>query len=434
MTGAFRRNVKWQLAGSAGQAVLSAIYLIFTGRELGTTSFGVFSIVMGFVYVANLIVEPRMQDVAARQFWDFGAADQPPGGHAQHFIDLFVVESLGKLVPAAALVVLSAWLAERAHLPPGSAGLIVVAALGTYLSRIGFGLSLGFLRVLGRSDLNALCATLELIVRLALTFALALAFQLTALGCIVALSLSGILGNALQLALAVWQLKGSSGELRSWKPGEARARLRGIRRLLLSNLAISTSDLMNKDLDVTLIAPLMPAAQVGIYKMAKNVVLLTWRAVDPFTLALMPELNRLVALGDLASVRRLLVRSSAGLFALALVLSAVSFGLLVLLGGVVLGPSYEFVPSLMPLMMVGVVGSAGLVWGHPLAVAFNRPHIALLGSLIGSGFGFLAFLLLTPRYGTYGAASAWALTFLLNFTATAGMSYRLLRARTGAAA
>lgn len=33
--GAFRRNVKWQLVGSASQAVLSGLLLLLMGRELG---------------------------------------------------------------------------------------------------------------------------------------------------------------------------------------------------------------------------------------------------------------------------------------------------------------------------------------------------------------------------------------------------------------
>jgi hypothetical protein len=70
--GAFRRNFRWQLVGSASQAVLSGLLLLLMGRELGTSSgFGVFSIVMGSVCVANLLFEPRIQDVAAEQFSNF---------------------------------------------------------------------------------------------------------------------------------------------------------------------------------------------------------------------------------------------------------------------------------------------------------------------------------------------------------------------------
>jgi hypothetical protein len=66
--GAFRRNVKWQLVGSASQAVLSGLLLFLMGRELETSGLGVFLIVMGYVYVANLLFGPRIQGVAAKQF------------------------------------------------------------------------------------------------------------------------------------------------------------------------------------------------------------------------------------------------------------------------------------------------------------------------------------------------------------------------------
>ena len=432
LPGAFRRNVKWQFAGSVSQLLLSGLVLLVTGRELGTDGFGVFSIVMGFVYVANLLFEPRMQDVAARQFWDFtrGGADRP--GHAPYFVDLLAVEVLGKLLPCIGLVVLAPWLANHANLAPEAAGLIRIAAVGTYLSRLGYGLSLGLLRVLGRTDVFAYCATGELALRLVLTLALVGLSRFTVAGCIVIVALSGTVSNLVQAAIAARRLDGLGRAVREWKLADSLNRLRENRRLLLSNLGLSVSDLMNKDLDVTLIAPMMPADQVGIYKMAKNITLLTWRAIDPFYLALMPEMSRLVSLGDHAAVRRLVSRSSLGLFALAIGLSLASYLLLLLFGGQVLGASFTAVPGLMPWMLVGIVVSAPLVWGHPLAVALDRADVAFTGSLVGSAVGLAAFLILTPAHGLRGAGAAWTLTFLLTFTFTAGVSQSLFRNRMAA--
>jgi len=426
-SGTFRRNVKWQFVGSASQALLSGLLLLLMGRELGARGFGVFSIVMGFVYVANLLLEPRIQDVAAKLFWDLNRDDATRSHHSQCFIDLFVIEALGKLLPCIALVLLAPLLADVGNLYSGANLLIMIAAIGTYLSKLGYGLSVGLLRVLGRSDLYAYCATSELVLRLLLTLALIWFAELTILGCVVVLCISGIVSNTVQWLLVVKQFEGIGASLREWKPAAAIGRLRENRRLLLSNLGLSASDLMNKDLDITLIAPLMSPDQVGMYKMAKNITLLSWRAIDPFYLALMPEVNRLVAMSNFAGVKRLLTKSSIGLLGLAVGLSLVTYVLLVLFGDVVLGVAYSKVPKLMPWMLVGIVASAPLVWGHPLAVALNRADIAFTGSLLGSVIGFFAFLLLTPAYGTYGAGVAWTLTFLLNFTFTAVVSLRLLQ-------
>jgi O-antigen/teichoic acid export membrane protein len=96
----------------------------------------------------------------------------------------------------------------------------------------------------------------------------------------------------------------------------------------------------------------------------------------------------------------------------------------------VLGAGFSSIPKLMVWMLVGVVFSAPLVWGHPLAVALNRADIALVGSLFGSMIGLLGLLVLTPIYGVFGAGVAWAITFVLNFTFTAAVTYHLLGKRT----
>jgi O-antigen/teichoic acid export membrane protein len=424
----FRRNVRWQLIGSVSQALLSGLLLMLMGRKLGTEGFGIFSIVMGFVYVANLLFEPRIQDVAAKQFWDFNR-DDSSGRHNSHFVDLFAVEAVGKLLPCIALTLLASLLASVGNLPPGASVLIVIAAVGVYLSKLGNGLSVGLLRVLGRSDLYAYCATGELSLRLLLTLALVVFSDLTVLGCVVVLCISGIVSNFIQLALTAKHFEGIGAALQDWTLAVALKRLRENRRLLLSNMGLSASDLMNKDLDITLLSPLLAYDQIGIYKMAKNITLLTWRAVDPVYLALMPEMSRLVAIGNFAGVKRLLVKTSICLLVGAAGLSLVSYLLLVFFGDSVLGAGFSSIPELIPLMLIGIVFSAPLVWGHPLAVALNRADAALAGSFFGSVIGLIAFLVFPPIYGLYGAAGAWTLTFIINFTFTSAVTYHLLRMR-----
>src|SRR5438034_8496864 len=94
---AFRRNVRWQLVGTASQVLLSALVLLLIGRQLGANGFGEFSIIMGFVTVANLLMEPRMQDVASRQFWNLDRDDAGLNDHRNSFVDLFTFEALCKL-------------------------------------------------------------------------------------------------------------------------------------------------------------------------------------------------------------------------------------------------------------------------------------------------------------------------------------------------
>jgi O-antigen/teichoic acid export membrane protein len=192
---------------------------------------------------------------------------------------------------------------------------------------------------------------------------------------------------------------------------------------------MSALDLMNKDLDVTMLSPLLPAAQIGLYKMAKNIALLAWRAVDPFYLALMPELSRRVQMKDYVGTQALLRRSSAALGALAGCLSISAYLTLAYFGETLFGSEFAGMQHVISWMLVGVVISAPLVWGHPLAVALNRADLALTGSLLGLVVGLCVFVLLVPYVGIHGAAIAWTLSFLPVFLFTATAAYRLFRRR-----
>lgn len=422
----FRRNVTWQIYGSVGQAILGGILLLIIGKTLAASRFGEFSIIMGYVYVVNLIFEPRIQDVAARMFAHFESKEDILIKSRHYLVDLFLLESAIKILPCCTLIVFSPLFVKYGNLSDGSATIITVAAIGTYFSKVGYGLSIGLLRVLGRSDLIALCINVDLLIRLFLSLMLVLFWHLSVFLCVVVLCISGVITIATQWNFLNKIFGMSVIALHGWKVEGITKRLCQNRRLLLSNIGLSIADLMNKDLDVTLISPIIYSDAVGVYKMAKNIVMLTWRAIDPFYLSLMPEINRLVLTNQFDKLKKLLIKSSFGLAVLAVVISFITWGLTVEFGEAVLGPTYKPVEGLMGLMFAGVVLSAPLVWAHPLTVALNRSEMALIGSLVSSIAGILTFMLLTPAYGVDGAAISWAMTFLASFMLTAILASNIL--------
>jgi O-antigen/teichoic acid export membrane protein len=425
----FRSNVKWQVASSAGQAALSGAVLLILGRYLSAGGFGTYSVIMGFVVVANLALEPRMQDVVAKKFWDFGQEADSRQRYREDFVDFLLFEATCKLLPCVALVLLAVPITRLADIPSNTATLIVVAAVGNYTSRFAFGLSTGLLRVLGRSDLFAFCLNGETILRLALLGTLALTGHLTVASAIIVFVVTGTLANVVQLSLAMRYVPRIVDTLKSWRARPALARLSSQRRLLLSNIGLSGSDLMNKDLDVTMLSPLVPTEQIGVYKMAKNIAQLAWRAIDPFTLSLMPELNRRISMNDFQGTRALLRLTALGLAALATGLAIACYAGLALFGTAVFGREFSGMTSLIPWMLLGIIIGAPLVWGHPLAVALNRADLAFMGNLLSLAVGLASFVVLVALVGITGAAIAWALTFLPFFVFTSIAAIRLLRQR-----
>ena len=144
--------------------------------------------------------------------------------------------------------------------------------------------------------------------------------------------------------------------------------------------------------------------------------------VIPGLTTIMPEVQKLWSRGEDAALRAFLKKTSLRLFALSVALVCVGGAGVFLFLERVLGAGYAELPPLIWLMSGWVIVCGPLVWGHPLAVAINRPELAVFGSLLGSALGLTAFFLLTPTLGLVGAALAWVLTLLVNFGAIAGLA------------
>lgn len=424
------RNVRWQLVANGAQALLGGVYLIVLGRYLGASAFGVFSVVMALTTVAGQTLELRLQDVVARDFCDLDdAAAQRRDDEGLRLVDLLLLEVFARLLPCLALLAVAPWLAQFSRLPADASSLLILAVAGFVLSKSCWGVTTGLLRVMGRTDLIALCLSADWGSRLLLTLAAAWLGQLSILA---ALALAMVVGgtcNLLQLVLACREFQRRVAPIpwMQWRPSEARARLRSQRRLILSNLGVSVSDLMAKDLDMVLISAVLSTDKVGVYKMAKSLVQALWKAVEPFYLAMMPEVQRLWQRGDHAGLRQLLRKSSLRLLALAAGLTVVGVGVVAAFGQIALGPAYAGLHVPMLVMCLWMLVCAPLLWAFPLSIAIGYPELNVVASVLGSVVGLAAFTGLTPSLGLEGAAAAWSLTLATTFAFTAVVAIRRAR-------
>jgi O-antigen/teichoic acid export membrane protein len=426
----FARNIRWQLVANASQAVLGGACLIVIGRLLGPTEFGVFSALMALMSVIGLLLEMRLQEVVARDFCNIG--DTPvSSARALLLVDLFLLEVISRVLPALALVLFSDLLVRSINLGSDVASLVVFLAVGFVLSKSGSSVSSGLLRVLGRTDLIAGCVAADLGLRLTVTIIVALAWHLdVALALLIALVVSALCNGAqVWLACREYSIRIAPISWINWRIVGALTRLGSTRRLIVSNVVVSGSDLMAKDLDVVIISTVLSSDKVGLYKMAKSFVQVLWRAIDPFYITIMPEVQKLWQSGETTSLALLLRKTSVRLLLLSATLVMVGNIGMFLYGDMLLGANYSGVSGLMMLMSIWLVICAPLIWGIPLAIAVNRPELSVGGSVIGMLAGLTAFVMLTPAHGLAGAAVAWNVTLISGFVFTAGASLWIARSR-----
>ncbi len=396
------------------------------GRLLGPSDFGIFTVVISLVAVCGLLFEMRLQEVVARDFCHLDDAEAVQIPSSLHLYDLFILESFSRIVPAVglSLILLSDFAGSYLNLKSESSGLIILAVIGFVLSKAGSGVSSGLLRVLGCTNLVARCTLLDSGGRLIVTLIYALVWKVDVTLALWIALIFGTLSNGLQVifSLRLFRARVPLVNFTNWTFAGALVRLRSAQRLIFSNLGISGGDLMAKDLDVVLISGLFSTEKVGIYKMAKSLVGIFWRAIDPFYIAIMPEVQKLWQRGELRNLKELLLKTTTRLLLLSVLLVLIGNLIIDSMAVKLLGIGYAEVPMLTLVMSAWVVVCAPLIWGLPLAVAINRPEISVGGSAIGTVAGLIAFSSLTPTFGLTGAAFAWNVTLISGFVFTSGVA------------
>jgi O-antigen/teichoic acid export membrane protein len=429
----FAKNLRWQFVANGAQALLGGIYLIFLGRTLGAANFGIFSVITAVVTVAGALLELRIQDVVARSLGAEVSWEGKSSKYRNKLLDLFALEFVSRLIPAGVVMLLAVWLQNLSKLPAGASESIMIAALGFFLSKTGNGVSTGLLRVLGRTDLLALCSTSDWALRLVFTWLLSLSLLFSINTVLwIAVAASAIC-NFAQVGLAVHEFhkQAKSTSEPTWFANGFGVRMRSELRLLMANWGLSVSDLMAKDLDITLISATLPHETIGLYKMAKSLVQVIWRAIDPVYLAVMPEIQKLWQTEQFQVLKRVLTKMTWALGLLSVVLIVGVYAGVSFFHEAVLGSGYSGLPAIMGLMSLWIVLCAPLIWGFPLLVAVNRPEWGVIASLCGSFIGFLTFTTLTPHYGLKGAAVAWIATLVVSATVMAGSAIWFARGKLG---
>jgi O-antigen/teichoic acid export membrane protein len=169
------------------------------------------------------------------------------------------------------------------------------------------------------------------------------------------------------------------------------------------------------------------AAEAGAFRLAQRLAKGILRPVRPVTVALYPELSRLVAADDHAQLRMVVVRVTLAAAALAFLVVIVTgvAGREIL--AIIAGRQFEFAyPFLFLLSIAAAIDLAGFSL-EPLQDAHGRSWIVLRARLVAAGAYAVLLLLLLPRMGGEGAALAAIICSLAIFIQLAIATTVILR-------
>jgi O-antigen/teichoic acid export membrane protein len=402
------RNLAWLLGGRGFQAVASLVYLGVAARALGPEGFGHFSLVLAYGQaIANVAQIQSWQTVIRYGMIHLTAGMRDRLGRLLGFTTLLdcAGAALGALAALVAVPLVARWLGWDSGEQARAAwfGVALLLSIGATPT--------GMLRLVDRFDMITWVQAVGPLVRLGGALA-AWAFGAGVEGFLIAWAAAALAQHAATwtaaLALTGLPIAFSRQGLRA-----ARGENEGIWRFMLTTNAAGTIGLLTDQLATLAVGGAAGAAAAGGYRIASKIARALARPIQIAARIVYPEMARLHARADLATLDHVSTRvARLGL------LLAVGVILVGILGGpwliqALAGRDFGFARGLLAILSIGVALDLSGFALEPLLVAHGRAgqvlRIRIAGALL---FGALLVALL-PAFDAVAAAIATVAASLL---------------------
>ena len=418
------RNISWGLGSRGFNSVVGIAYLALAARTLGPTAFGEFVLILTYGQMIANFVQFQSWKGVIRYGALHVAADRTDrlgrlfGFTATLDFGSALAGALIAAVGAPLVAPLFDWSA-RDQLSAAAFGAILLLSTGATPT--------GMLRLFNRFDLIAYAEAVGPLFRLGGSFVAWL--NGAHVGTFLAVWAAAAVAQALAqwaAALAVAQSRPAFGR-RGFRRG--RIENEGIWRFMLQTNISNSVTTFWLQLGTLGVGAIAGAADAGAFRLAQRIAKGVVRPVRPVTLALYPELARLVAVGDRRQLRLMAVRAT-------ILAAAVAFTVVIGTGlagreilGLIAGRQFEFAyPFLFLLSIATAIDLAGFAF-EPLQDAHGHSGTVLRARLVAAGAYALLLAGLMPWLGGIGAAIAAIICSLLIFGQLAWATMRVLSER-----
>ena len=423
------KNIGW-IAGSRGfNSVVSVAYLAVAARTLGPAQFGAFALILTYAQlVANFVQFQSWKGVIR-----YGAlhvtAERPDrlerlfGFTATLDFGSAIIGSLIAMVGVPLVAPLLHWQPPEQTSAALFAGILLLTTGAT---------PSGMLRLFDRFGLAAMGEAVGPLVRLAGS----LAAWATGAGAetFLIIWVVAAVAQASTQWLAVIVINRSRIAFGRRAFNQAIEENEGLWRFMLQTNLSNSVTMFWTQLGTLAIGAVSGPADAGAFRLAKGLSKGIARPIQPITLALYPELSRMVANDDHGQLRKVTLQVTFVATGLALLVVLVTglFGREIL--HLLAGRRFEFAePFLFLLSVAAAIDLAGFAF-EPLQNAYGQSWNVLRAKLIAAGAYVLLLGILLPTMGARGAAIATILCSLLIFIQLAVLTARTLPKRPDVAA
>ena len=416
------RNIAWGLGSRGFNSVVGIAYLALAARTLGPKSFGEFVLILTYGQMIANFVQFQSWKGVIRYGALHVAADRPDrlerlfGFTATLDFGSAFVGVLIAAIGAPLIAPLFDWSSDQQ---------ISAALFGAVLLLSTGATPTGMLRLFDRFDLVAFAEAVGPLIRL--------------VGSVIA----WINGAHIGVFLIVWASAATAQALVQWIAAIVLNRSRiafgptpfrqaahendGIWRFMLQTNVSNSVSTFWMQLGTLAVGASAGAADAGAFRLAQRLAKGIVRPVRPVTVALYPELARLVAEDDHAQLRKMFVRVTTVAAALALVV-------VLLMGfagreilGLLAGKKFEFAyPFLFLLSVATAIDLAGFAF-EPFQDAHGRAWTVLRARLVAATAYAILLASLVPWLGGKGAAIATIICSALVFVQLAWATAMVLK-------
>lgn len=418
------RNIAWGLGSRGFNSVVGIAYLALAARTLGPKSFGEFVILLTYgQLIANLVQFQSWKGVI--RFGSLHLAAERPDRLRRLFGYTATLDYGSALAGSVIAAIGAPVIAPLFHWSPHEQA--TAALFGAVLLLTTGATPVGMLRLFDRFDLIAYVEAVGPFVRLGGSLIAWLAGANMAALLIIWAIAAGAQAVVQWIAALVASKSGLAFGLTHFRKGAQENE--GIWRFMLQTNVSNTISTFWLQLGTLAVGAIAGPSDAGAFRLAQRLAKGITRPVRPITVALYPELARMVAKDDHAKLRKMVVHST--VFALGLAV------LVVLAAGLagheilrlLVGKRFEFAYAFLFLLSVAsALDLAGIAF-EPVQDAHGRAGTVLRARVVAAGAYVILMATLLPLLGGIGAAIAAIISSALIFGQLARSTAVILKER-----
>lgn len=372
--------------GSMVGMVAALACAVIAGRALGPAGYGLWGAALGLAASVRILAGFNTSDALTRELTRARVAED--WETCRHLLSaaLWLEATVGVLASAVTLSLVP-WVARHGATGPEALPAYTVVAVALLFGTPA-AVVLGVLREQGRYRLYGLVTSAPAVAQALVVLWLSLTGRLT-IGTMAwtYLAVNGIGKAAVETLTLLWAVRQSyhvvlwpASPLLLWR---ATARLHNFWTFIGATWITTTVSGLVGNMDIVVLGFFRPAAELGCYRIAKQMVTVTGAAVSVMTAAVFRDLSEMVARGQLvglrARLRRIQLRSMlpAGALWVLTTLPALYFVRLAF------GPEYGPAAGMFAVLNLGFAALVVLFWSAALLQAKGEMGFLVYLSLIG---------------------------------------------------